>query len=139
MVDEEAKPGKLLPKAGEVLAGIKSAESPSELSKPERDFSRRFQRNSIAAQTEYAHLKGIQDHYWHKGNWSWFLMFAVASMLFFQSILLWQVGIGYLDFKEYDWLLPALLVQNLGQVIGLAVYAVRFLFSDITDKKENSN
>ena len=81
---------------------------------------------------DYAHLKGTQDHYWHKGNWSWFLMAAVGGMLIFQSILLWQVGKGYLDFKDYEWLLPALLVQNLGQVVGLAVFVSCFAPRDPT-------
>ena len=49
-------------------------------------------------------------------------------------ILLVLVGSGVLDFKGYDWLLPALLVQNLAQIVGLASYAVKHLFSDITLK-----
>lgn len=49
-------------------------------------------------------------------------------------ILLVLVGSGVLDFKDYDWLLPALFVQNLAQIVGLASYAVKHLFSDITLK-----
>jgi hypothetical protein len=123
----------LLPTAKDVLAGIEpSAKERGALtSPPEQEYVRRFQNESIKSQLEYAHLSGTQDHYLHKGKWSWFLMAAVGGMLVFQSVLLWQVGIGHLDFTKYKWLLPALLVQNLGQVIGLAVYAVRYLFSDI--------
>lgn len=55
-------------------------------------------------------------------------------MIGYQMILLVLVGHGALDFKDYDWLLPALLVQNLAQIVGLAIYAVRHLFSDITLK-----
>ncbi len=62
-------------------------------------------------------------------------MGAIAGMIVFQAVLLWKVGKGQLDFAKYEWLLPALLVQNLGQVVGLAVYAVRYLFSDITSQK----
>ena len=126
--------GKLV-SAKEVLANLApSGSSPSEVSKAERDYLDRFGRQSIRSQASYAHLQGIRDHYWHKSKWSFLLMFAILGMLVFQSVLLWSVGRGYLDFSKYDWLLPALLVQNLGQVIGLAVYAVRYLFSDISSQ-----
>ena len=57
-------------------------------------------------------------------------MFLMAVMIGFQSYLLVMVGQGKWDFTEYSWLLPALLAQNLAQVIGLAVFVVRALFSD---------
>ena len=103
--------------------------------KAERAYLERFNSRAIQSEVSYEHLKGIRDHYKHKRNWSWLLMGAIAGMLIFQSVLLWQVGKGLLDFSQYEWLLPALLVQNLGQVVGLAVYAVRYLFSDITKQK----
>lgn len=134
MSDQDTDGSSALPKAGDVLAGIgeeERASAPS-ISQPEADYLRRFRSVSIEAETAYVHLQGARDHYWHKSKWSWFLMAAVGGMLVFQSVLLWKVGLGQLDFTEYEWLLPALLVQNLGQVIGLAVYAVKFLFSDIT-------
>ena len=80
------------------------------------------------------HLEGAHDHYLHKGKWSRFLMRAIGGMILFQSGLLLLVGLGWLDFTPYDWLLPVLLVQNLGQIVGLALYAVRYLFSDISDQ-----
>lgn len=126
-----------LPKADEVLSevsGIDQSEA-SESSQYELDYLEEYRLRSIKTEVDYAHLEGIRDHYKHKGNWSTFLMLAVAGMLLFQSFLLLEVGLGRLNFKDYEWLLPALLVQNLGQVIGLAVYAVRYLFSDITNQK----
>jgi len=56
-------------------------------------------------------------------------------MLAFQSYLLVMVGRGVWDFSAYEWLLPALLVQNLAQVVGLSVWAVKYLFSDISGQK----
>lgn len=131
--DDEKKP---LPKSQEVLASISGGGSPppSERSRPEKQYKRKTEGDEPAQQMKYAHLKGVQDHYKHKGGWSVFLMLAVGGMIVFQSILLVCVGLGVLDFTEYEWLLPALLVQNLGQVIGLAVYAVKYLFSDISNQ-----
>ena len=53
-------------------------------------------------------------------------------MIGYQMILLVLVGSDVLNFEDYDWLLPVLLVQNLAQIVGLASYAVKHLFRDIT-------
>lgn len=97
----------------------------------ERTFNRRFSNASIEGQEKYEHLKGLRDHYKHKGRWSNFLMGVMAAMVIFQSVLLGLVGAGVWDFSAYDWLLPALLVQNLAQIIGLAVFVVKALFRDM--------
>lgn len=89
-----------------------------------------FTRDAVRSEVEWAHLNGLQDHYWHKGNWSWFLMAIMSAMIIFQSVLLGLVGSGIWDFSKYEWLLPALLVQNLGQIIALAFVVVRSLFRD---------
>ncbi len=124
---------KVLPNSGDVLSAISSA-SPtnSENSQDERQFVRKFDDRAIRAGVQYEHLLGVKQHYTQKGKWSIFLMSAVGGMLLFQSILLVCVGLGWMSFENYEWLLPALLVQNLGQVIGLAVFAVKYLFSDIS-------
>ncbi|UWQ21892.1 hypothetical protein [Jannaschia sp. W003] len=120
----------------DVLSGIESKDGkPGSVSRAERKYIEGFDRRSVSSQVAYEHLKGIRDHYNHKKKWSWLLMAAIGGMICFQGVLLWQVGEGDLDFTAYEWLLPALLVQNLGQVVGLAVYAVRYLFSDITNQK----
>ena len=128
---------KPLPKSDEVIKGIVFAgdSTGSAISVPETEYLSRFQSISIDGQIQYVHLKGIQDHYKHKGRWSNFLISAIAAMLIFQSVLLVKVGLGVWDFTKYEWLLPALLVQNLTQVVGLSVWAVRYLFSDISNQK----
>jgi hypothetical protein len=52
-------------------------------------------------------------------------------MIFFQCYLLWKVGTGIWNFEKYTWLLPALLAQNLAQIVGLAVFVVKALFKDM--------
>lgn len=128
-----------LPKSDEVLKGIvmPAKAGSSGISKPEKEYIRRVQSISVDGQVQYAHLRGIQDHYKHKGRWSNFLIAAIAAMLVFQSFLLFQVGTQKWTFVEYDWLLPALLVQNLAQVVGLSVWAVKYLFSDISNQRTN--
>lgn len=91
-------------------------------------FSEEIEDDFIKSETAWARLKGLQDHYWHKGAWSWFLMVLLVLMIGFQSFLLVMVGLGRWDFTKYEWLLPALLVQNLGQIIALAYVVVKSLF-----------
>lgn len=131
--------GPKTPTATDVLAGVNPASPPSQVSEKEKSFAEKFKTRAIDSQVAYAHLKGIQDHYKHKGRWSVFLMCAIAGMLIFQSVLLVSVGTGRWDFSEYEWLLPALLVQNLTQVVGLSVWAVKYLFSDISKQRPETD
>jgi hypothetical protein len=58
----------------------------------------------------------------------------MAFMVGYQSFLLYKVGTGAWDFSKYQWLLPSLLVQNLAQIVGLAVFVVKALFKDMNWK-----
>lgn len=130
MSDDTSLPaGKALPRPKDVLAEVKA--SLGEPAKAESQYLDRFRRTSIEAQESYAHLQGLRDHYHHKKMWSWFIMALMAGMIGFQCYLLSKVGTNAWDFKAYEWLLPALLVQNLAQVVGLAVFVVKALFKDI--------
>ena len=86
---------------------------------------------AVKSWTEYEHYLGVRQHYEHKGHWSKFLLGAIAGMILYQMILLILVGLDLLDFSDYNWLLPGLLVQNLAQIVTLSIYAVKSLFSDI--------
>lgn len=125
-----------LPTLEELLAETSDA-SPKEEEirwEDELEFNNRFEIQSVDAERAWVHLKGLQDHYRHKKNWSTFLMFVLAGMIGFQWILLAMVGFALWDFTKYEWLLPILLVQNLGQIIGLAFVVVKSLFKDLDSK-----
>lgn len=126
MSDDNAARPSGLPKPEEILASLVFDDQESKRLQHEAQSS--FERDAIRAEMEWAHLQGLQDHYWHKGVWSWFLMGLLVFMILFQSGLLFSVGLGWLDFQAYRWLLPALLVQNLGQIIALAYVVVKSLF-----------
>ena len=76
--------------------------------------------------------KGLEDHYEHKSRWSAFVMRLILVLLIFQYSILLLVGLGYLDFLDYQWLLPTLLLQTLLQIFALAVIVVKSLFSEKT-------
>jgi hypothetical protein len=114
-----------LPTADAVLDALAAA--PESLSGPGQPA----QQAQIDSARQYEHLLGLQRHYRHKSQWSYFLMAMMFGMLAFQSVLLGLVGSAEWDFKDYEWLLPALLVQNLAQIAGLCVIVVKALFSDV--------
>lgn len=135
--DEDADPSSdgedTLPSVEDLIAETSNV-SPSEAETrwaDELDFEQSFDRRSIDAERAWVHLQGLQDHYKHKGRWSGFLMLVLAGMILFQWVLLGFVGAGKWDFTKYEWLLPILLVQNLGQIIGLAFVVVKSLFKDL--------
>lgn len=101
----------------------------------ETQYEEIFEETAINAERAWTHLKGLQDHYRLKGRWSTALMWLLGGMIFFQWVLIAFVGWGLWDFTQYQWLLPVLLVQNLGQIIGLAIIVVRSLFKDLDPRK----
>lgn len=94
-------------------------------------FNKRFFGLSERSARAKAHLDGLQAHYEHKGRWSRFLIYLMGWMVLYQSIVISCVGFGWWSFSEYTWLLPALLVQNFAQIVGLAIFVVKSLFKDI--------
>ena len=76
-------------------------------------------------------VSGLQDHYRHKRQWSHIVALYLLAMLVFQCVPIRNVGLGHWNFEKYDWLLPVLLVQNLGQIVSLAYIVVKSLFRDM--------
>lgn len=122
-----------LPSADTVIESIRGAsrrerwaENLSQL-RIEDDFRSDYAR----AGRELEHLKGLRAHYAHKEYWSWFIMGLMGAMVLFQSALITLVGLRVWSFTDYPWLLPALLVQNFAQIVGLALFVVKALFKDV--------
>jgi hypothetical protein len=122
----EAKADVVKPNLAENIAG-----QPPRRIYLDSNFRSFIGKRSAESERSYAHLKGLKDHYWHKAYWSWFLSGIMGFMVFFQSVLLCCVGLGWWDFSKYKWLLPVLLAQNLAQIVGLAVFVVKALFKDL--------
>lgn len=125
-----------LPSVDELLAEFDETTPQEQESRreDELEFDREFEIRAIDAERAWVHLRGLQDHYSHKKSWSYALMVLLGGMVVFQWALLVFVGLGIWDFTQYEWLLPILLVQNLGQIIGLAFVVVKSLFKDLDPK-----
>jgi hypothetical protein len=115
-LDSDKEVAATLPTLEQARADVSKAQDSKSLDVPrrlQRKFITRFGILSVEAERSYTHLAGLKAHYIHKAIWSYFLLFLMAFMVFFQSFLLFKVGTGAWDFSKYAWLLPALLVQNL--------------------------
>lgn len=119
-----------LPSVEELREEVKKDSKSKEKDK-EEEFDFKFQTESILQQAEYARVTGIKQHYNHKSYWSFFIMAIMTVMVVFQCVLLGMVGGNSWRFSQYKWLLPALMVQNLAELVGLAVIVVRSLFKDM--------
>lgn len=119
----------VIPTISEIKTEI--IESGSEELRAESIFEEKYQADAAEREKNWAHIEGLRDHYQHKKWWSLFLIGLMASMVLFQMLLLGLVGSKIWDFTSYKWLLPLLLVQNLAQIVGLAVFVVKSLFKDV--------
>lgn len=130
---DEAKPAKQqeMPSLEEARSSVQNIGNNSR--RLQEEFEAEFTERSIASELKYTHLAGLQDHYRHKSKWSWFLMVLMLWMIAFQSLVIWKVGANKWDFSQYDWLPPALLAQNLAQIVGLAVFVVKSLFTSLSN------
>lgn len=113
-----------LPSVDELKEGLEELEDAS----TQEAWIEDFYAHSADQEAKYVRLQALRDHFAHKGKWSYFLMFLMFVLVAFQCVLLGLVGGKVWDFREYDWLLPLLLVQNFAQIVGLAVFVVRSLF-----------
>jgi hypothetical protein len=91
-----------------------------------------FEQNAAALalteQRKWLELRGHKENVEHRRNWSVFVMFFVGLQILFPAIMVFLTGAGFLDFKPYPWLLPALLLQQAVQVAALSYVVVHGLF-----------
>ena len=109
----------------------RTSSSPSEA---ENEFEKSFSHDAKQVAPKYIeriYATALLQHYRQKNAWSAGVFMLVSTMMVFQCVLLSMVGAGIWNFSDYQWLLPALLVQNLAQIFGLAVIVVKSLFADI--------
>ena len=94
-------------------------------------YEKAYMRKRVLESYDLMHLSGLRDHYRHKKQWSHIVALYLLAMIVFQCVLIRNVGLDHWNFEKYDWLLPVLLVQNLGQIVSLAYIVVKSLFRDM--------
>jgi len=72
---------------------------------------------------------GLTQFYGLRRMWSGWLIGWVSVLICFQIVLTFAIGLGLLDYRDYDWFLPLVTAQNFLQIVGMAIVVVRFLHS----------
>lgn len=72
---------------------------------------------------------GLMQFYGLRRMWSGWLIAWVSILICFQIALTFAIGLGGLDYRDYDWFLPLVTAQNFLQIVGMAIVVVRFLHS----------
>jgi hypothetical protein len=72
---------------------------------------------------------GLTQFYGLRRMWSGWLIAWVSVLICFQIVLTFSIGLGLLDYRDYDWFLPLVTAQNFLQIVGMAIVVVRFLHS----------
>jgi hypothetical protein len=84
------------------------------------------------AEAERIELEGRRQFFKLRGYWSGWLIGWITALLVFQTLLTMAIGSKLLDFREYSWFLPMVVVQNFLQIVGMGVVIVRFLYPGAT-------
>jgi hypothetical protein len=74
-------------------------------------------------------LDGRQRFFTLRGHWSWAIIAWISILIVFNCGLAVGAGLGFFDFKDYQWLITAVTVETFLQVVGLGYVAAKYLFS----------
>lgn len=82
----------------------------------------------LIAARERVELDGRTAFFKLRRNWSAALMIWISTFIVFHVAVTVAVGLGALDFLEYQWLIPLITVENFLQIVGMGYVVVRFLY-----------
>ena len=82
----------------------------------------------LVAARERVELDGKRAFFKLRKHWSAALMIWISSFIVFHISITIAVGLGTLDFLEYQWLIPLITVENFLQIVGMGYVVVRFLY-----------
>lgn len=92
--------------------------------------SRRKDAGLTLAESEQIELDGRRKFFELRTQWSGWIIRWISVLIAFNIIVTLLVGLGCLDFKEYEWFITVVTVETFIQIIALGVIAVKYLFSD---------
>jgi hypothetical protein len=84
--------------------------------------------DACAADRERVELDGRKAFFELRQQWSRAVMAWISCFLLFHIALTVAVGLGRLDFLQYQWLIPLITVENFLQIVGMGYVVVRFLY-----------
>lgn len=74
-------------------------------------------------------VQGRTQFYDLRSRWSNYIAVWITFLIVFNVALTVLVGIGCLNFQDYQWFISAITVETFLQIVGMGYVAVKFLFS----------
>ena len=96
----------------------------------ETETSDRKERGVSAAEAERVELDGRRKFFQLRSSWSNWMIGWITALIAFNVILTLLVGLGCLDFTNYQWFVTAVTIETFLQIVALGAIAVKYLFSD---------
>lgn len=88
------------------------------------------QNQLIDASARAVEVSGRKKYFDLRDTWSKWIINWITSLIIFNSVVTIALGFGWLDYKDYEWFITAVLIQTFLQIVGLGTLAVAYLFND---------
>lgn len=82
------------------------------------------------AELARVNVKGRSEYFSLRKKWSGWIIFWIATLIFFNVIITLAVGMEWLSYKGYEWFITAVIVQTFLEIVSLGAIAVAYLFKD---------
>ncbi len=99
-----------------------------------QEFDPDLEALKIEARKELIELDGRKQFFTLRSHWSICIIVWITIFILFHISITFFLGFGLIDFKENQWFLPSLLIENFLQIIGMGYIVVNFLYPKSNDK-----
>lgn len=84
----------------------------------------------LDAASQAVEVLGRRRYFDLRDTWSTWIIGWITGLIGFNALVTVLVGMGCLDYSEYEWFITAVIVQTFLQIVGLGAVAVAYLFND---------
>ena len=82
----------------------------------------------LNAASQAVEITGRQKYFDLRDTWSKWIIRWITVLIAFNSIVTVAVGLGCLDYSQYEGFITVVFLQTFLQIVGLGAVAVRYLF-----------
>ena len=82
----------------------------------------------LGAASQAVEIIGRRKYFDLRDTWSKWIIGWITVLIAFDSIVTVAVGLGCLDYSQYEGFITVVFLQTFLQIVGLGAVAVRYLF-----------
>ncbi|WP_157211955.1 hypothetical protein [Sinorhizobium sojae] len=99
----------------------------------DQDKSKRAELADAAAKA--VEIEGRRSYFRLRESWSTTIILWITFLIGSNALITVAVGLGWLNYRDLEWFITAVVVQTFLQIVGLGAVAVKYLFSDARSSK----